>query len=114
MKVILTREGAQASAHRVVDMSWREAFYQSAVEAVAATGPLDVKVLVEARPFCVDNRGIAELWTVREAIEQGLEAAVAAKLIPSRRAVVEVRVHAYAVAGADGMSLTFSDCAEPF
>lgn len=111
---MLTREGAKPSAHRVTDDTWRDVFYARAVEAVAETGPLDVKVLVEVRPFCTDARGVAELWTVRDAVEQGLEAAVAAKLIPSRRAVVEVRVHAFAVAGADGMSMTFSDCGEPF
>jgi hypothetical protein len=48
------------------------------------------------------------------ALEQALEAAVAAGLLPSRRAVAEVRLHTFAACGRDGLEVVLSDAGEPF
>lgn len=114
MRATLHREGAKPSAHRVTDETWREVFYRQAVDSVAVWGPLASKVVVTVVPHCTDARGVAELWTVRDAVEQGLEAAVAGKLLGSRRDVIEVRVKAFQITGTDGMSMMFEDCNEPF
>ena len=115
MRAQIARWGAQASKYRINDLSWRQAFYDAAVAEVDRIGGTLVgPVLVEVRPACVDARGVAEVWSCREAVDQALEAAVAAKLLRDRRDVTEIRVHRFAAAGRDGMEVVFSDAGEPF
>ena len=115
MKATIARYGAQASKYKVADLSWREAFYQSAtVERVRLGGPLVVPVLVVASPVCVDARGGAEPLSCVAAVEQALEAAVAAGLLRDRRDVVEVRLHRIMVDGRDGLGVALMDASEPF
>lgn len=115
MKATIVRTGAQASKYKVADLSWRDAFYQEAMLERARLGaPLDGPVLVHVHPTCVDARGVCEPLSVVPALEQALEAAVAAGLLPWRRAVAEVRLHTFAACGRDGLEVVLSDAGEPF
>lgn len=113
MRVVIVRTGAQASKYKVTDLSWRQAFYESALTA-AAGGTLVGPVQVIVQPHCVDARGVAEVWSCREAVDQALEAAVAAKLLGDRRDVCEITVHRFHATGVDGMTVEFCDASEPF
>lgn len=113
MRAVIVRTGAQASKYKVTDLSWRQAFYDSAIVAAEA-GTLVGPVQVVVRPHCVDARGVAEVWSCREAVDQALEAAVAAKLLGDRRDVCEVTVHRFQATGVDGMTVEFRDAGEPF
>lgn len=114
MKATVERFGAQASKYRVTDLSWREAFYQSAMREVARTGRLVAPIVVVARPHCVDARGVCEPMSAVLALEQALEAAVAGGLLKDRRDVAQVTIHKFLPAGRDGLTVEFSDGDEPF
>ena len=115
MKATVERFGAQASKYKVTDLSWREAFYRSAMGEVARTGgPLVPPVVVVVRPYCVDARGVCEPMSAVLALEQALEAAVAGGLLKDRRDVAQVTIHKFLPAGRDGLTVEFSDGDEPF
>ena len=115
MHAQIFRTGAQASKYKVADLSWRDEFYRSAVaERERLGGPLGGHVLVTVLPVCVDARGVCEPLSVVPALEQALEAAVAAGLLGNRRDVVELRLHRFAPRGRDGLYVELSDAAEPF
>jgi hypothetical protein len=111
MKLILERTGVSAIA-RTVDDSWQSWAYDEATRQ--QVGRMDEPVCVRVIPYVRDWRGIVpseRTWPVIEAILDGL---VAAGVLESKKAVLEVTLRRPVTNGQSALTVELTDGSEPF